>query len=554
MRRWLFIAAVLLCAPLARATTYTAATCGYTDVSNAIGMVSADGDTVVIPPGDCTWASVLTVTQTYSYTIQGSGAIYASDSVAAGQGSDVTIIEDNASSGNNGFISITTAAGKSLRITAIAFKLNSSNSNVPYNGDIYITGASTAVRFDHNHMNDIPGHAVQFNCVRGVADHNQWDLGNSGLGTTDGFLVQSSNCTGDADKYGNTEWTQATGFGGSGFFFFEQESFTALSGLNGAYAGDCSVGGKFVIRFSNAWYHVLLVTHGTRSDDYRGCRAAEEYQNTYTYSGSPGSDDGNTWVQSESGPSLHWGNTFTAYVAPFQADIVRTNNVTYSETAPPNGWGYCGPSIGGVPGNTAWDSNLDATGRACLDSVGRGAGDLLSGVFPTKCDSTLGCPSYSGSWPNQASEPVYIWDTTYNAPAHEGNDTFISLYPQGANGPAILENQDYYLQCPNYNEPSCTFNGSISGSTHGGVGQGTLASKPATCTPYVGYWATDQGSWNQSGSGGQGVLYVCTATNTWTSYYTPYTYPHPLNTTASQAGGVASGVGLASGTAIKPYQ
>jgi len=44
----------------------------------------------------------------------------------------------------------------------------------------------------------------------------------------------------------------------------------------------------------------------------------------------------------------------------------------------------------------------------------------------------------------------------------------------------------------------------------------------------VGYWATDQGSWNQSGSGGQGVLYKCTATNTWTLYYTPYTYPHPL--------------------------
>jgi hypothetical protein len=28
-----------------------------------------------------------------------------------------------------------------------------------------------------------------------------------------------------------------------------------------------------------------------------------------------------------------------------------------------------------------------------------------------------------------------------------------------------------------------------------------------------------------------GALYKCTATNTWTSYYTPYTYPHPLVTT-----------------------
>ena len=63
-----------------------------------------------------------------------------------------------------------------------------------------------------------------------------------------------------------------------------------------------------------------------------------------------------------------------------------------------------------------------------------------------------------------------------------------------------------------------------------GVGVGLLSARPATCTTGVGYWATDQGNWNKSGSGGQGVLYKCTSTNTWTEYYTPYTYPHPLRT------------------------
>jgi hypothetical protein len=50
-----------------------------------------------------------------------------------------------------------------------------------------------------------------------------------------------------------------------------------------------------------------------------------------------------------------------------------------------------------------------------------------------------------------------------------------------------------------------------------GVGLGLLSSRPATCTKGVAYWATDTKT-----------LYKCTATNTWTAYYTPYTYPHPL--------------------------
>ncbi len=88
-----------------------------------------------------------------------------------------------------------------------------------------------------------------------------------------------------------------------------------------------------------------------------------------------------------------------------------------------------------------------------------------------------------------------------------------------------------------------------------GVGVGTLASRPATCTPTpestdtgnggVGYWATDQGSWNQSASnprgvqfnGTDGVLYRCSATNAWTVAYTPYTYPHPLQTSGTEGEG-----------------
>ncbi len=79
------------------------------------------------------------------------------------------------------------------------------------------------------------------------------------------------------------------------------------------------------------------------------------------------------------------------------------------------------------------------------------------------------------------------------------------------------------------------------------MGFGTLANRPTTCTATadaadagkggVGYFATDQGSWNTSASnlygvqqsGADGVLYGCSSTNTWSVILTPYTYPHPLN-------------------------
>src|SRR5215470_17916881 len=70
-------------------------------------------------------------------------------------------------------------------------------------------------------------------------------------------------------------------------------------------------------------------------------------------------------------------------------------------------------------------------------------------------------------------------------------------------------------------------NGAPSGFV--GMGHGTKARRPTACTTGVAYWATDEGNWNQSGNSfGQGNLYICTATNTWTLSYTPYTYPHPF--------------------------
>ena len=163
-----------------------------------------------------------------------------------------------------------------------------------------------------------------------------------------------------------------------------------------------------------------------------------------------------------------------------------------------------------------------AKGYPCLDQPGRGQGDLITGGFPNKVNSTTG----TIYWPSQALEPIYIWNNTGGIVSGWGGNTY-----SNDSGGRVVANRDYYPSASGaQTSPTSPFNGTS------GTGWGTLANRPTTCTPGVAYFATDQGSWNTSTSnpygvqqnGADGVLYKCTAPNTWTRYYTPYIYPHPL--------------------------
>jgi hypothetical protein len=170
--------------------------------------------------------------------------------------------------------------------------------------------------------------------------------------------------------------------------------------------------------------------------------------------------------------------------------------------------GYGQDGWGGPPTINAGDAYQILRTTACIDQPSRSGGILLSG-YP---------PSPTG-WVGQQLDPSYEWGDSGYSP-NFGNVT--------TNTAMIIANRDYYTDDSNgtphaQTSPTSPFNGTS------GVGLGTLSNRPTTCTKGVGYWATDQGSWNTSGNGfGQGQLFVCTATNTWTLHYTPYTYPHPL--------------------------
>ena len=513
------------------------ATCSQANVSSALTSIANDGSVVLIPPGTCLWASGINYTQTKTFVLAGAGAISGdgSGSNTSGTGFDNTIIQDGA--GGNNVLTFTFINGKSSRITG--FALAEGSGGATKNGaQLQLGGSSVSTRLDHMHFNQLHGGSVVQveGCVYGVGDHNQFDAILSE--TAFSFRYHHGNCNGDTTNNGNGTWAAADLWGSSSFFYTENNNFQMLP-LN-ASAGahnfdfDCGRGGRFVFRYNYSGFRMITQTHfdpgGSPNVPIRPCRAHEEYNNIFAWSTSPSTDSGGMLEDNESGAGLFYSNTISALTTVQRVQITRQNNATYTWAAPPNGWGYCGTANG--PSN--WDENTGSTGYRCLDQVGAGQGDLLTNTAPNNnptTNSTTGCvSSQSCAWPREALSPWYVWNNAFSPVPNATNHLWADF-----NSPTpVVENRDYYLSLPNVNEPG-TFTGATGmgcGPTAAGLCT-TPVARPATCTagpttnsPYNTPGSPGVGYWDNSTTPGK--LYVCTATNTWTPYYTPYTYPHPL--------------------------
>jgi hypothetical protein len=530
--KWLFCALLLtaLFGTEAQGQVVNAASCSLTDVQAALSGVTASTATVNIPAGTCTWTTGINYTVpagSMSLSIIGQTSCPGTTPSSC---TDNTVIIDNVnhSSCNCPLLGITGNAmtSSSLRLSGLTIE-QSANSVGYSNGIVGIGGYSQNFRMDHNHfvansgVSSSSAFVTIYNALYGVVDHNVFDMPPGGV--DNGVRVSNGgNAFGDSSGNGNGSWANPTNPGSANALYFENNT------SNHSIINDCNDGGRQVFRF-NVFNDSSIQSHEMESDA-RGCRYTEVYKNTFN--GNP-SDNINSFaaVGYRMGTGLVWGNASTNMANLIMLGQDRTNGHPFG--APPGNWGYCGTE-GAAPGPSGWDFNSNPSGYPCVDQVGRGQSDVLTGNFPKKCDSTTGCTTDNGAWPHNMLEPVYEWMNQYQVNGSSQKNIY-----DAEDKNTMTANQDYYAYTLAWNGTSfagTAFNGTV------GTGSGILASLPSTCTAGpsgaqyasptghygVAYWATDANS-------GNGGLYVCTATNTWTPVYTPYTYPHPLTVDSGAA-------------------
>jgi hypothetical protein len=428
--------------------------------------------------------------------------------------------------------------------------------------------------------------------IYGVADHNTALTGN-----TEFININFTQWLG-VGSYGDNSWAQPDSFGTAANFFVENNNLgvSLLALTEDEYpvpgsGGGSEGGSRQVDRFNRVTASGatnLFAVHGLDTGGRsRNGRSMEIYGNAFTCvnSGCQGSFY-------RAGTGIHFGNTFSLGSGGYWNDALYT--ATYRTQFGAMTWGFCGGDPGG--NGAVWDINdtsttfpsgsgvtVAASGNnwiitdssknwtpgqwtgysfqdttqsfysmianngtntltilgaiseepwtphsgdsyqmrhpiACADQGGRGQSVYISGANPTPVSL------------NNALDPIYEWNDQLTGQNGFGVGKAIGSYPN------IMANRDFYTDGANGGPQIQTSSTSPFNGTSG-VGFGTLANRPTTCTPGpngapgVGYYATDQGNWNLSGNSfGQGELFVCTAANTWSLYYTPYTYPNPLTT------------------------
>jgi hypothetical protein len=444
---FIVLAITLLWLSNVSAATINATSCSQAHVQAAINSASP-GDTVLVPAGNCTWSSGVSIPNDKKINLQGEGI-------------DSTIItRDPAGEAVN-------LALSGSRVTGFSFT----------NGRICADG--NGCRIDHCKLTFSSwtnGISIIGGKRRNPARHPAGLIDNCVLNNMRVRVIGSAFMLAEGPDQ-HELWSQPLGLGTNNAVFVEDCNFE-LDVFGNAI--DTNYGGAYVFRFNHI-SGTYIECHSVQNNN-RATRRWEIYGNTI---GNPGSG-------SKYYPYRLRGGTGVVF-----NDIIYDGWTNYG-IALDNVRSYADRGDGGFcNGDSTWDGNEDATGYPCRDQIGRGPDNpqwdhISPGIY------------------TQPLVPVYAWENR-----RQSNNALVPFRVISSSQDHIQENRDFYNQ-------TTTFDGTS------GVGVGILAARPSTCTPGVAYWATDQGSWNKTLGGEQGVLYKCISKNTWEKYYEPYTYPHPL--------------------------
>ena len=535
--------------------SWMAASCSATDIQACIdGMSVRAGDTINVPAGRCNLGTSITLSKNVHLK---------------GNGIDATTL-------SGGTISVTAIASGENFPTVSGFTLDTTGRGVP--GAIHIRANTKKFRVTGNKFVMVPPART---ITVGLANY-RWKP----FGVIDSNVFSCTTVATGVQIYGDNVFASYR-FGSADAVYVEDNTFTCGTSADGTGWVDVDYDGSMVFRFNTLTNGGQIAMHGTGNENPRerdGIVGWEIYGNTWTLN--TGTHYWLTQLRGGTGMAFNNSTTITPPLAvsgaPYRTVEYRTevaagcsnatwscdgnhpydgNNVWLSGTSTSGG----SPTVMHTTGLTvgAWvgyrlyqgdnSCRISANTATTVTCAAAMEGDVDWSV-PTAFAIKSGWPCYmqvgamkgttygSTSGRQQDSVPAYLWANMCSG-TFGGGCISGKAVTQGVGiastcrvtAPDILRNRDFFDSYTNGEQtsPIAPFDGSFTLGSGAGVGYGTRANRPHFCMTGAGYWATDEGSWNKRPGGSQGVLYKCTATNTWTPYYTPYSYPHPARGSAA---------------------